>query len=203
MVKSAMMKSILCLSTLLIASCGSSVAERIEIKQAIAVPQKPYESCYPSNHSKPTKVISVVSKTDGQTYWEVEAPAKVERGTTTLIIGFNIRTNQYGKCQLLEGSFPEHRLNFMPEDAAIALAKLQYEPYLNKFLKTCVVKASKEACLRKFSAHFNQSHDMKDDMRSILPPEDVKALKELGLNVKPRKNEDPYLEIKRKQSNQK
>jgi hypothetical protein len=44
---------------------------------------------------------------------------------------------------------------------------------------------------------------MKDDMRSILPPEDVKALKELGLNVKPRKNEDPYLEIKRKQSNQK
>jgi hypothetical protein len=184
---------------LLLSSCSSSLGKQTYLEVAVAVPQKPYELCYPKDNNKPIRSVSFLSKTDNQTYWEVDAPSKGDGKIKGFYIRMNFRTNQYGKCEFLDGSQPGNRLKYMPEDAAVALAKTHYQPFLTKFLAKCTIKSSKEKCLKEFADYFGKD-ESETAVLTILPEEDVKALKMMGVIVRPHVDEDPYLKIKKERS---
>lgn len=186
------------ISVLLLVSCSQLIVKQIQTNSAVAGQTKAFESCYPKGYSRPTNSVSVVSKSDGQTYWEIKTSSE-ENNLNSSFIWLNFRTNKYGKCEFLSNTQPGQRLKYIPRDAAIELAKLHYKPYLNKFLNKCTIKTSRDQCLKEFAMLFMEPESPGNE-RTIVPPEDVEALRELGVTVKLHVDESPYWKLKKERS---
>jgi hypothetical protein len=163
--------------------CSSCSAE---VSKAIPMGDKPpaYESCYPLEHYRPPfEVASTVSAVDKQTYWEVKAISKNLPANADSFVYFHFKTNSFGKCQVINQDQTSSRLNYMPEDAAIDLARQHYEPAFRKFMQECTAKKEKRTCISEFTALIDEEESSQEE-QVILGLEDVKALKQLGIELK-------------------
>lgn len=165
-------------------SCSAGASKVIRISEKTLA----YEACYPSDQYRPAfEVSSSVSKIDQQTYWEVKANLKNSPETTESYVSLYFKTNNFGKCQFLDHDQTASRLEFMPEDAAVDLARQHYQPYFQNFMQECEAKKKKSLCIQEFTDIFNKDEGSQEE-RVILGAEDIKALKQLGINAKEPKN---------------
>jgi hypothetical protein len=140
-------------------------------------PEKPYAQCFP----KAYKVVSESSykSQNGGLYWQISSVHKSSE-TPDSVEFLHFRTN--GDCEAI-GNSSISKLQFMPKDAAVMLARKHYEPYFNKCLKA----KGKAFCVKEFEKTFNTPSDKENFMdQSVVWPEDVIALKQLGVRARVR-----------------
>jgi hypothetical protein len=132
-----------------------------------------FDRCYPSTSRSPLRVSKFVH--GKVTYWEVEAQSQNPRTYAKELQHFR---TEGSKCKWLNRNRVTFRLDYMPENAAVGLAKMYFEP----MLLTCITYNKVQKDPRSFCV---------DDMQlglsgtssspRVLFPEEVKALQSLGL----------------------
>jgi hypothetical protein len=169
------MKLLFVVGLILIPGCNSIQATVYKSANAEAKSDVPFSQCL-GNEFKVQKQNSFKSK-DGSTYWEIQAVPISEDPARRVPQTFFFRTNR--ECKKI-GDFTISRLKFMPKDAAIGLAKLQHREALDN----CAAIRGKAYCIKELEKAYNAPDDVENQI--LIFPEDVEALRGLGIKAKVR-----------------
>jgi hypothetical protein len=148
-----------------------------------------FNRCYPSTYHSPEEVRYVQSE-DGYRYYEAISKARflttanssnefVANTHTTLYI----RTMKDSCKWLNRNDLRSGRLKFMPESAAIALAKQKYSEIITSCLDSLPEAAEPIGCTEQLEVAVNQPPNWAFDQIDYLFPDDAIALNELGVKT--------------------
>lgn len=143
--------------------------------------QKSELPCYPNTFAKARIINQFTFK--GSTYYEVYAPPKNDPNSTYLSILY-FRTSIKG-CELLNpNTVIGSRLLYMPEPVALHFARLRFQTLLDQCLQERVGQINaREHCRRKLESLINVPGDVKAEGIEFLYPEDVEALRQMGIKA--------------------
>jgi hypothetical protein len=169
------MKLLFVIGLMLISGCGPIQATVYKSAKAEKNTDFPFSQCLRDKFNV-QKQNSFKSK-DGLTYWEIQAVPISDDPARRVPQTFFFRTN--GECKKI-GDRTISRLKFMPRDAAIGLAILQHRDAL----VLCSAIRGRAYCIKELEKVYNAPDDMENQI--LIFPEDVEALKGLGIKAKVR-----------------
>lgn len=136
--------------------------------------------CYPTTYFPPEEVRFVDSK--GSRYYE--AVARPRQETANDYQSLYIQTKGNACKWLNREDLSSGRLEFTPEQVAVALAKQNYARYLEQCVDIAPqAKDAQADCIEQLEATINVSTNRQAQQTDFLFPDDAKALNELGIKT--------------------